>query len=567
MMNSKITMITALSIIGITLLLAGGFFIYSSSIVSILIVAAIIVTALKKKELRINLSLYSVSLIMISVLYLLVSAWGIDKGMSVMGVVKFLPVFLFCVYLDTAEVKKEKIIDLLPLIGSIMTALAIVLYLIKPLRQFFSVSGRVSGTFQYPNTFAAFLLITFMMSVYKIRENKINLLHAVISLVGIYSTGSRAVMVLVLPAVAGLIYILIKEKNVSEKDSQSGFNIILIAASILCIIAVIAALILRDRLLTISTSFSTFFGRVLYWRDALPMLKDHPVGLGYYGYTYLEDSYQTAHYTVIHVHNDILQFMLDIGIIPGLIYLVLYVREIFLKDKPVIYKLILSVLLIHIMFDFDMQYISFFMIVNLFMTEEKIKKIELKPLQMIISGCTLVIITVLSIIMGLSDLMDYLGLYESSVRIWKYNTTARVHLINASDDIYYGSVLAERILVQNKYVDEAYNLMAAQRYYEGDIAGFISYQTKAIDLAPYHYKYYLDFIDIMHYAATEFLKVGDSGSAEICYEGMLDMKDRMAALKERTSPIAYYFDWQPLTEFPQEYIDEINDIENQLKSN
>ena len=95
----------------------------------------------------------------VSLLYGLSSLWAIDSGMALVGFSKFLvlPLFAFALAQQT-DVEKQSLYSVLPLCGACMTAGCIVLSMIPALKDQFFVNSRLAGFFQYPNTYAIFLL-------------------------------------------------------------------------------------------------------------------------------------------------------------------------------------------------------------------------------------------------------------------------------------------------------------------------------------------------------------------------------------------------------------------------
>ena len=135
------------------------------------------------------------------------------------------------------------------------------------------------------------------------------------------------------------------------------------------------------RFLTISTQSSSLNGRLLYYFDALPVVLKNPFGLGYYGYYFSQGSFQTGVYSVVSIHNDILQFLLDIGWVPTILFVVAIVISVFSKRISYTQRLLLIVLIGHSLFDFDLQFVSMMFIIILCMdfeigriTEFKINK-------------------------------------------------------------------------------------------------------------------------------------------------------------------------------------------------
>ena len=171
----------------------------------------------------------------------------------------------------------------------------------------------MAGFFEYPNTFALFLLLGLIVLGTAEKLHLRDLFLATVLLFGLFKTGSRTVFFLLL-CCALCIGIFRKNKKLR------------IAVAILTGAAVVLSLtvaFLTDnmqtvgRYLTSSLSSSTLLGRLLYYKDALPIILHHPFGLGYKGYYYMHPSFQTGVYSVLYVHNDFLQLLLDVGWLPA----------------------------------------------------------------------------------------------------------------------------------------------------------------------------------------------------------------------------------------------------------
>ena len=57
---------------------------------------------------------FGIAVTVVGVFYLLVCLWAVDRGMALFGFFKFLPFPLFLIYLEQAEVDRQKLIRLLP---------------------------------------------------------------------------------------------------------------------------------------------------------------------------------------------------------------------------------------------------------------------------------------------------------------------------------------------------------------------------------------------------------------------------------------------------------------------
>ena len=131
--------------------------------------------------------------------------------MTVLGFVKFLPLPLFCMAIAqlTTE-QRRKLLETVPLSGAVMTVLSAALCLIPLYREYILTNGRLGGFFQYPNTFAIFLLVGIVIQLYGKPVNLRSAVICVILLSGIFASGSRTVFILMALA---LVMYLIAAKN------------------------------------------------------------------------------------------------------------------------------------------------------------------------------------------------------------------------------------------------------------------------------------------------------------------------------------------------------------------
>lgn len=251
----------------------------------------------------------------------------------------------------TSQERKE-LWSVIPVSSAVMTVLSILLGQIPLLQELFFVNHRLAGFFMYKNAFAVFLLAGVIVLAGKKHMGIRQILCLLTLLAGIVLSGSRTAFVL-LAAVIFVFLITLK--------GRIRWIVCLSMAAI-----VIASMIYTGltgnvqtfgRYLTTSLHESTFVGRILYFRDALPVILEHPFGFGYKGYFYIQGSFQTGVYSILNVHNELLQMLLDIGWIPTVLFVVAVVRSFFTKGKSRTERLVLFVIAAHAMFDFDLQFI------------------------------------------------------------------------------------------------------------------------------------------------------------------------------------------------------------------
>ena len=71
--------------------------------------------------------------------YFLTALWGIDTGMSLIGGVKFFPLLLFFLVISCLEDEKNKIILLLPTLGTVMTIFSFLMMQFPSLKKYVAV--------------------------------------------------------------------------------------------------------------------------------------------------------------------------------------------------------------------------------------------------------------------------------------------------------------------------------------------------------------------------------------------------------------------------------------------
>ena len=352
----------------LSIIFCGLFHEFTAAFFSVFLSAALIYDILKNKKIILKINRVGVSVVLITAAYLICSIWAVDTGIAIFGFVKFLPLLLFYIAFMQNPEEKERLFASLPAFSAVMTAVSAVLMQIPVLKSYFSVAGRLSGFFQYSNTFALFLLISLILAVTgKTPVKKINLLYIAVIIAGILYSGSRTVMFLTALSLVVLVIFL----------PQRRFKITVVSIfAAMAAIAVIYAVISGNfdtvgRFLKTSLTESTFLGRLLYYKDGLSLIANHPFGLGYLGYYFSEQTIQTGLYSIRYIHNDFLQLMLDVGWIPAVGFIYVIVRAFFLKGAGLRKRLIIFVTAAHISFDFDLQFVSVFVLFVLILDDEK----------------------------------------------------------------------------------------------------------------------------------------------------------------------------------------------------
>lgn len=539
----------------------GGYFCCVSASVSIVLMVVLVYLLVWQRFFLIACDMNLAAIVILVSGYFLSVLWAVDSGMSLMGGIKFLPVFLyFCVLCQAAE-QRERLIRLLPVLGSLMTVFSFVMMQFQAFEAYVSVAGRLAGFFQYPNTYAVFLLVCLLVSIYEIadRFDWLQALYILIDLAGIWLSGSRTVAVL---TVCSISILLIFRKKMRK-------YLILLPAIFMAMIFVMMlggyGKDLYSRFVTIAENASTFWGRFLYDQDAVRIMMKYPFGMGYHGYYFVQQEMQTGVYSVVSAHNEFFQIMLDIGILPALAMYGAILKTLFSKETSSRDRWILSVLLLHSLFDYDFQFLAMCFVLLLFLRPRNIRKFRIGVLTQGVAVSTLLLSIWTGVSIGLSDFYYLKNDMGQAVGFYGGNTMARIALLDDVDDAKEMEEIADRILESNAHVPVAYSAKARAAFSEGDVEAFIRYKKKAIQLAPYQYEEYTDYLNLLDYCVRRYLKEEDVESAKFCVEQAEEIPQMLADVEKRTSALGWKIKDRPQVRLSHEDLTLIEDMRSRVE--
>ncbi len=532
-------------ILMISLFFVGTFHEYLSCVLTIGMLLWTLRRTLKKGKLRIysNITVWTIGCIVL--FYGLSIFWAVDSGMAFIGFLKFLPVMSY-LFLLLQEEKTDDIIAMLPYVGSAMTVVSVIGMQIPMFRSFFSVADRLAGFFQYPNTFALFLLVSELVVISKKRHTKVDVVFIFVLLSGILYTGSRTVFVL---TVLSNIVLIFQMKNKRIRN-LAIFGVVLASLGIALYLGAAGKTGVIGRFLTISLTESTFLGRILYFQDALPLILKHPLGLGYMGYYYMQQSVQTGVYSVTFIHNDYLQLFLDVGWIPALLFIAAVSRSIFAKGKPFYQRVILCTMALHSFLDFNLQFIGVFMVFLLFMEYDAGREYVIKKTEVLKEICILA--SLLCIYFGIMLSLARFGRRDVAHRMYPVHTQNEIQLLIKEENIEKADKRADEILSRNKYAMIAYSAKARKAYSDGNFSQVITYKRKIFEKAPFAYEEYEEYAYMLITGIRLYQQAGDTESVQICREELQVVGDRVHNMRRKLSYLGTRIKDQPETQLPEE---------------
>jgi len=540
-----------------SLFCVGIFHEYLSCLLSVVLLVWLCLHLRRSGHLTVSVTLTAIAVAVLIAGYAFSPLWAVDSGEAVFGFYKFLPVPLYLLVLMQQPDGREKAIAGLPYMLTVTTVISLGLMYIPGLESYFAVAGRLSGPLQYPNTFAALLLVAELLLLTKDKWRWWDFGCIAVLLFGILYTGSRTV--LIVAAVSNVAALLINRNKRIRLIAAGGLALGVLAVVGYC--AVTSSFDVIGRYLNITLNSSTFVGRLLYAYDALPVILRHPFGLGYMGYYFVQQSIQTGVYGIMYIHNDFLQFLLDVGWIPCLALIAAIVRSVCSKTLPLRYKLVLLTMAAHSCFDFDLQYVAVFMVFLLFTDTDAFTE------RRVTVGGTLrvTVVTVLSVLclyFGTVKGLYRFGLHEAVCKAYPGSTLSRIEVLKDTKDVADMDALADKILDANEYVAVAYTAKANYAYSKGDFAHFIEYKTKAMDAAPFAMVECRDYIDKLQVGIRLYTQAGDMNSAKVCKRELVRTANRVLTVEQRLSPLGRKIDEQPSTYLSKvllEYVDQLKE--------
>lgn len=543
----------------VSLVCAGLFYEYLSCFFSLFLIAGLLFYIRDNRALRYKLNYVSITVCLISAFYFLSAFWAIDYGMALIGGFKFLPLPLFlCVLYQEKEIAPA-IKKWLPDIAAVLTVVSAIGMCIPEANSILHVAGRLAGTFQYPNTFALFLLVTEILLLGQEKIEKKECLVLVILLTGIVLTGSRTVFVLTI-----LINVLMLFFHKNKKTKIALGSCLL--AGIIIVVAyelVSGESGIVERLSSISFGESTFLGRLLYYQDAIPLIIKNPLGLGFMGYYYMQQSIQTGVYSVMYIHNDFLQILLDIGWIPLLALMGVIIKSLLNKKIPLHERLIILVIALHSCFDFNLQFVSIFCLLILFLDYDTGKEYVIRKTQ----SCIIILglISICCLYVGIHLTLVDLKKNEAAHYLYPWNTQNESVLITQVEEMEDAVIIADKILERNEYLNIVYSVKAREAYEAGNFTDLINYKNLIFEIAPFQYEEYEEYCYMLINGISLYLQAGDVESANYCKEELQKVRASVESMDEHLSDLGKKIKDQPETELPEEIINYINGMEGYIE--
>ncbi|GMQ56021.1 hypothetical protein AN1V17_04130 [Vallitalea sediminicola] len=460
--------------------LQGAYFYHVAYLAGAILLGILMYYIRTNRTLRFEQSLNHYCILIGISLYFISIFYAVDKGMAYMGFLKVLVIYLFYLVIMQTNMNKKIFTDAISGCGIMMSAISLSAFFIPYLKEGLIQKGRLGSFFQYPNTFALFILVCIILVINREKLDIYHLISIVIMWAALLLSFSRSMYIIALGAV---VIIIVYDR----KKIKYLIPAVLLGAGLWYIIMTFGDFShMFDRIEETSTKTSEWLTRLLYYKDSLEIMKDHPFGTGHLGYYYIQRLYQTgATYYVKYIHSNVLQIVMDIGIGGFVLVGIYFVSNTLSKRLSIYDKLILLIIFGHGAIDFDWQFlvIIFLILTIVFVDETKIKELNIKRVGILIITAFCLIIY---IYMALSSYLAYIGEYEESLRLYPYDTEAKINLANEYKDVKQKEAyeLAEEIISQNSFAIDGYIIKRDIDYRNRNLEEAYISAEKIVDLNP-----------------------------------------------------------------------------------
>lgn len=509
----------------------GGYYVFYSAAVGIVLLIALLVHIFKTKSIKYSKSFTFFVLLFMSVMYFLTKFWAVDKSMSIHGFVKFFTAFLFTLaIIQISREERQQLLYSVPITAVIMTVFTELMGFTEFGRnRFYDNIGDLHGAFEYANAFAIYLLIAFIIALCSNIKIPFKLVTIVVCAYGIYKSNSRAVWMIsaVMLVLIVLCYVF---KNVS-KSTRKLIVILIFLFGVLSFIILYRFGIVEKVFNYINTDGS-FNERYLYYTDTLRYILKHPFGKGAYAFYFAQSKFQSAYYYAIDVHCDLLQYAIEIGVIPALLFAVVVVKQLFSKQTSLLQKLVMTAIMLHSLFDYDLQFISILFVLLLCFDYPNVeeKEIDSKLIPTVVAS----VFAVLYVVIGLSAFCNYIGDHQKSVYYYK-NTPSLIILMQSTNDKQSAYVIAQEILKRNDSVYEPNNVMANIYSADNKYGKAVKQMELVIEKDPRTMQHYRDYIDLLVKANKYYEERGETEKSQNCKNKIASVDDMIMELKENTA--------------------------------
>ncbi len=508
--------------------LYGGYYNFSLLLAGTVLAVLLLVTCLKSRSLILPTGPEAWFLAGLWLCHLLTFPLAVSSGMAFTGFLRITAWLLFFLCAATYSAADRRVIlDALGYEGAVLALAAIVRFLWNTAHGVSDLNGRIDGPFQYANTWALYQLVCLLLLLMKQQRRRLDWGAMAVLVCGVFLSGSRSTYLLLLLAAAVLTVQRLRMGQRKGLLLGGGILLLCLAAA-----AALSRGMVLDRLRAITLSSSSLNGRLLYDLDGLKMLMRHPLGLGRGGYLYQQPLEQTGIYILRFIHNEYLQFALDAGIPGGLCALGLALSLLLRRGTGARERLILLVISLHALVDFDFQFGAVALLWLLCGSGGRSRTLPLRSRAPAVVCCTL---AALSLYASTAYFLDFSGSAGRAYAMLPWDLELAENRLQTYPSAAAAQPLAERILRGTDLSMLAWDCMRTAAVERGDMPAAAEAGYRYLRLNPYRGSAYLDFTALLESARDTAPPDEQSRYSDYAARALA----RLQEVRAGTSPLAY----------------------------
>jgi hypothetical protein len=537
----------------IAFLSGGCFTLWSASLTALAIFLLLFFVLRQNNRLALPISLPVLVVGGAVIAYGLAVFYAVDRGMAFLGFVKMTAVagfLLLCCQMEKDGDRKAAW-DIVPLLGGFSVAVClggVFLSFISGESYFFQ-DGRLGGFLGYANTYALWLLLGLVITAFREQWRRWDQLIFALNLCGICLSISRSLALITLATLI-LLFIL--------RPAARRFIITIT----ICGLALGALIFLLHgmqgdftRLLQAPGEAGEWLSRLAYYRDGLSQIAARPVGWGYLGYWYSQTAYQSVFYDVRFIHCSVLQYALDIGIIPALLLAALGAALIISKRTPVMEKIILALICGHSLIDIDLEFLLLFFLICLTIRPAAHK--TLKPaIAQIIIACMIL----LHLYAGLTAYAAEKGPVKLALALYPWHTDVLEQQMMNAPTLAEAAPYAQKLLQRNDYAFLALDTLARVSYSQGHNKEAALLKLQSLSISRFLAQDYLELLTICADGYELALSTGDEEAAEFYRQVIVSIPQMIERAAQALHKDAYRLKHKPDLQLPQQILEYIYSV-------
>jgi hypothetical protein len=553
------------TVIAIAFISGGCFSLWSASLTALFIFMLLIFLLWQREKLFLPLSLPLFVIGAVVIAYGLAVFYAVDKAMAFLGFVKITTVagFLLLSCQIEQESDRKAAWGAVAILGGFSVAVCLggVLFSYITGASYFFLDNRLGGFLAYANTHALWLLLGLVIIVFQEKLRRRHYLLFALNLSGICLSISRSIALIALITLALLFVLRPAARRLILTMTISGMAL------------GAAVFLLRGmqgdfpRLLETPGQAGEWLSRLIYYQDGLRQIAARPFGWGYLGYWYSQPAFQSACYDARFIHNSILQYALDIGVIPALMILGLGLMLIFSRQTPLMEKIILTLICGHSFIDMDLEFSVLLFIICLtirpaakFTAKPDTSPAALKIIKPATPTIILVLLALLHVYCGLINYAADKGPANLALMLYPRHTEVLEQQMMSATTLEEAVPYALRLAQSHEYAFTALDTLARDLYRRGDIQQAAALKLRSIAINRFFAQDYVELLHICNSGYELATSAGDTDDAEYYRQLIISIPLMMEKASLSLHKDAYRLKQKPDLQLPPPTLEYIENI-------